>query len=682
MNTAEQSTFSSEVGGSTYGDRLVIKDRYHILVEKRLPHLDNPGGAEAYAVGRITGEGPALFALVCKEHHFLRTEALQNFSRLQNAKCLVPIESAVCPWPLDGLRHPIMIFEQPRGPKLGDTAGGPFQPWREDQVRDILLSSVIPLLGEMEDRYLTHRGIRLENVFFGDLTQSDVVLGEALSGPPAYWQPAVYETIESAMANPGGRGEGSPADDIYALGVLILMLLNGGNPLAHLSDDEIIESKIERGSYATLVAQIRLSLHMVELLRGLICDNPDERWTADDVRLWLNGRHLSPKQPILPRKAQRGFTFLDSVYYSAEGLAFALARNWSLAREVVLRGQVEVWVRRSLADDEKADMILRATQSVGAGADGEANGDRALAQVLIALHPRAPIRLRHFSARIDGVFRALAVTYDDLASQAHFLEVIKGKLWQSWIEFQKVSRPEHNSYKRDFGTAVRRLTQNRPGYGLERVLYEFNSGLPCLSPMIGGNFVGDVKSLMVTLDRMAPSDPDDKMPIDTHIVAMLAAHHTGMPEAILRGLGERHDEATYRLDMLRLLCEGQRAFGPAHLPALTRWFSDLCTPVLESYRSRETRERLAREMQAEIETGSLNGLFYLIDDYNTRLRDNTGFDQAQALFLRCAREAAWIRAGGLTEPAYVKKLARPIAATVSAVGASLSLLVMTLLYVT
>ena len=73
---------------------------------------------------------------------------------------------------------------------------------------------------------MTHRGIRPDNVFQAAPGQP-VVLGTAWAAPPAMAQPALFEPPYSAMCLPAGRGDGSIADDVYALGVLLLCLALG-----------------------------------------------------------------------------------------------------------------------------------------------------------------------------------------------------------------------------------------------------------------------------------------------------------------------------------------------------------------------------------------------------------------------------------------------------------------------
>src|SRR3546814_9576894 len=96
----------------------------------------------------------------------------------------------------------------------------------------------------------------------------------------------------------------------------------------------MVVAKITKGSYAALVGETRLSLPMVEVQRGLLCDDPDERWRHDDLQLWLSGRHLSPKQALLPPKAARLFPFEGEEYNNTSALSSALGRNWAAALQI------------------------------------------------------------------------------------------------------------------------------------------------------------------------------------------------------------------------------------------------------------------------------------------------------------------------------------------------------------
>ena len=76
-----------------------------------------------------------------------------------------------------------------------------------------------------------------------------------------------------------GRGPGSLLDDTYAIGVTTLTLLTGQVPCQGMSNEEVLEAKLSKGSYAALAQQARITLTVMEALRGLLNDDPQERWT-------------------------------------------------------------------------------------------------------------------------------------------------------------------------------------------------------------------------------------------------------------------------------------------------------------------------------------------------------------------------------------------------------------------
>ena len=66
------------------------------------------------------------------------------------------------------------------------------------------------------------------------------------------------------------RGRGGVSDDLYAIGVCVIFLLLGRNPLHAMSTTEVVERKIAMSSYSALTGGARIQMNMVELLRGLL----------------------------------------------------------------------------------------------------------------------------------------------------------------------------------------------------------------------------------------------------------------------------------------------------------------------------------------------------------------------------------------------------------------------------
>ena len=117
-------------------------------------------------------------------------------------------------------------------------------------------------------------------------------------------QPALFEPPYSAMCLPSGRGDGSIADDVYALGVLLLCLALGRAPLAQLDDSAILRRKLELGTYAALAGDERLPPIIGDLVRGMLAEDPEHRPTPTLLLdpASARGRRVAARPP---RRAQR-----------------------------------------------------------------------------------------------------------------------------------------------------------------------------------------------------------------------------------------------------------------------------------------------------------------------------------------------------------------------------------------
>ena len=78
---------------------------------------------------------------------------------------------------------------------------------------------------------------------------NQIVLGPNVTSPPGYDQQPIFEPLDRAMAQPNGRGLGNSSDDIYALGINIILAFLGYNPVAKISDEDLIKHRLENGSY-------------------------------------------------------------------------------------------------------------------------------------------------------------------------------------------------------------------------------------------------------------------------------------------------------------------------------------------------------------------------------------------------------------------------------------------------
>jgi hypothetical protein len=614
--------------------RAVLNERFEVFSGQRLPQFDPPG-CGAFRAADLKGRPRALFAVICQPDHPPRTEIFSVLRRFPAVPVLMPVDAGFTYWPPAGANRAVLIFEQPAGKRLVEASVERFEPWREDHVVETLLRPLLPALRELERFYLPHRAIRPDNIFFSDGAQSALMLGECVSTQAGYAQPVLYEPVDSALAMPGGRGDRTTSEDLYALGVVVAVLLNGGNPLAELSDEDIVVSKVTHGSFVALARHLRCSLPMVEVLRGLLTDDPEDRWTVNDLALWLNGRRLSPKQPVLATKAIRGFEFEDRTYTTGPSLAVALAYHWESGIEAV-----------------KSGMLLRWVAYGEGGIDSE---HHVLARVIMALNPRGPVCFRNFRASIDGLHKAFAIGLKDPVVCEDYRMVVLGRLGPFWYSIQSQVRPEFAAYRKYFDLARRVIAQGGEEFGLVRAIYATNPGWPCQSEIFAGDYVTSPGDIVPALERVAASDSRPSEPLDEHIVAFIAANHQGLSDVAVTTLTRRSGTDRSVLDMVELLSALQRAFGPPEVPRLAEWLSASIGPVLETYHNHGTRRRIETAVDDLVPEGSLNRLLCAIDDHTLRQGDKEGFARARGV-------------------------AHPIGSAVTAVVGAIAVLVMTVLY--
>jgi hypothetical protein len=506
------------------------------------------------------------------------------------------------------------------------------------------------------------------------------VLGECVSAPPGISQPVIFESIDGAMVRPSARGMGTMADDLYAFGAMLAFLLTGGEPVAGMRDEEIVEAKIRRGSYSALIGEARVSLRMMEPLRGLLCDDPKDRWTAIDLELWLGGRQLSPLQPMLPLRAARSMVFAGKEYWTKPSLAYALGLHWGDAGQLVISGQLEQWTRRALSDDDTGEAIKSVTRTAAVMSDNEA---RLTSKVLMVLEPSFPLRYKSLCTRIDGLIDAFAVDYHDQEFRHAFAEVLQARLPQIYLQSQASARPDQVTLMKSFDMINFFLERAQMGAGPERALYESNRSWPCQSPIVQDQYVYELGDLLPALERVAARGEATQELVDSHIAAFCAARVRSIPERVLRALDNHEDLGSFRLGILHLFAEVQRSTeSKQKFPALCQWIARSVQPIVDSYHNRAYRQRLSEEIERAGGKGGLPELLFLLDSHDARNQDTKGFERAKMEYAGHARAVAWLGSGGLTSTARIQAKSQQAAILISTTISALAIITLSLIYVT
>lgn len=617
-------------------DVVELGGRFEIITNQHLGHLDTAGG-KAYAARSLKGSRMEPYAIVCGPEAISRTETIQLMRAVETAGLQRMLDAGVVDWP-DGSRKLALILEKPGGRRLMENLNDVIDPMPEDYLTRMVIEPARVALSELSGRGITHGSLRPTNMFYRDITSSGLMFGECISSPCGFSQPALFETIERALCQPSGKGLGSITDDLYALGVTMLVLLLGRNPVKHIDDETFMQMRIERGSYPALVGTMRLSFTITEPLRGLLTDDLRQRWTLNDLDLWLNGRRLSPKQPQVPRRAVRPFEFNGEEYLYCRTLSRAFGNNPTAAAVAIDTGDIDRWLRRSINDENRANAVASAIETAAAAGKGPTLADRLVSRVCMALDPPAPIRYKRKAVMLDGIGTALIEATLKGGDIQAVGEIFAYQLPMFWVNMQTDFRPEFVPLVHTFDMLRAYLEIGTPGLGIERALYELNLGMPCIGPTVVEQFPLNPQDLLRALDIAARKPDRPKEPIDRHIAAFLCARNRRFEEVLLAQIMPNIDPIRRVIAMLHILGETQRRYQAEPVPHLCEWVSTLLKPAIDRYRNRPLQDKMRKQIENACREGRILGLAHIVDNAEQLKEDQRDFERAKREYQAILKE--------------------------------------------
>jgi eukaryotic-like serine/threonine-protein kinase len=628
-------------------DDSLIASRYEVDTNRKLPPV---GGLAAFgAIDRVGGRAD-LMAVQLNRQWPARPRVFQALA--------MPIECLLTPLaygPAGNVGYAISLA--PPGPSVQDRS----RPWPEAELLERVLRPVAHVLEQLQGRGITHRSIRLDNVFQSAPGQS-VVLGTAWEAPPAMAQPGLFEPPYSAMCLPAGRGDGSIADDVYSLGVLLLCLALGHAPLRQCDDATILRRKLELGTYAALAGADRLPPIIGDLARGMLAEDPEHRPTPTMLLDPANarGRRVAARPP---RRAQRPITVAGSDVWDARSLAYALAVESEQGMDALRSNAVEHWLRRGLGDAQLATRVeeLVRHRSLDPQSDDD-NGEAGLAMRAIAvLDPLAPLCWRGVALWPDGIGTALAVAQSsDPDVVLRLEEVVTREEAGNWA-VQRSDRCDVAVVRVEARQQHSWLQQRIPGR-VPRLAYLLNPLMPCASPLMGGQWVVRLPELLPTLEATAAHvDRQKTEPVDTEMAAFISARLERRMEQELAAQVGGDSLSVTCLAQLRVLSQLQSQFHSKPLPALAAWLGARVGPVLATWRNRERRAGLEERLQALTQAGYMAPMLQALDDPVGRAADAHEANEAVQHLARTDLELAQIASGGPSRTAAAARLGQEIA---------------------
>lgn len=656
------------------GGEVVFNDNITISASSRLPHLDR-GPVKAYAAIGSGGVSSRLFALICEDHLTPRLLKTPSYASVINP-CLVPLVAAgPVFWSQAGREKFCYIFDNKLGnPLMRDDMHGGLG-LKPDIAMNSVIKPLINTLADLRDKDIFHGNIRPSNLFDGGSKSMDrVILGDCLSLPPGYNQPVLYETIDRALVSPSARGTGTVQDDLYSFGVTLAVLLRHFNPLEGLSDDEIIERKMEDGSYVALLSRDRFSGAVLELLRGLLQDDEDQRWTLDEVLQWIEGRRLSPKQSVRRPKASRPLVFNGEKYIRPELLARDLCKHPNEARHLVENGEIEQWLSRALENKMTTARYETALKLAEDGGKGGGYTERLVARVSIALHPEGPIRFKNLSVLPDGVGASLFEAFVMRRDLQTYTDFFMNYFITQWVDSQSSSVPDVSSMVSRFDGTRAYLRQKGIGNGLERCIYAMNPEAPCLSEKLQKYYVRSPEDMMRAFEKLSSQAGRPAMFFDRHSIAFLLVKDRKNIDPYIHDLNATEP---YRriLSEAKILATIQKRSQMERFPGIAKWMIENLGPVYERFHDRELRVEIKKKANVLQESGDLPKIVILFDNPSLYQEDNMNFRKSMRKYHDLEEEAVDTERRLVDEASFGRDTGHFVAALVGGALAALAALV-------
>lgn len=605
---------------------LVLGDRFQIDPTKPLPNLAIRG-AQACVVHDALGNSDEFYCLLCEPGTYVRHGMIRELAEVNPRHLRLPHAAATIRL-ADGRHFFAIIFDNAQARPASEFFGSQAIPER-DLIQSVL-PAVIHCLMDMNIKTLCHRAIRPENILINP--DGEALLDQCVVHLPGELQPEYCEPVMSALAISGGRGEGVPADDFYALGATALCLVSGKQPGAGLSETELQARRILKGSYTTLVDRRKFSSGLQALLAGTLGDEAHRRWSVGDMKAWSAGHWDMPRPTTGGRRAPRPFFFMERDYHSPELLAWAFQDNPVEAAHAIQTRRVEKWIRNVLEDNQAADLVENSNGMFDiSGEVATADAYELVTRVCFALDPNGPLRYRGLVITPSGIAGAIwtAFAERDEERQAELEHLLKTTLLAHWQATG--SRNVRTALPLFVTTSIKTIMveRDRSGFGLERILYEMLPQAACLEDSIRGTNAVTPGDLLLALDRLSEKDPAAGLSIGRHVAGFVMAKDRGA-ETTVRALSSGHlgkaEELTAIADLLAYL---QRNFLRISAPHLTRALGDSLKPAVSQISSRLRRMVITEKIEALSGGGDLTAMVKELDIRATLSRDKV--ERAEAV---------------------------------------------------
>ncbi|MCB1592795.1 MAG: hypothetical protein KDI90_10120 [Alphaproteobacteria bacterium] len=663
---AHKARTQAETGRSADGTVLLGKT-IRINPREPLPYLDQ-GEIKAFSAIESKGDGEvSCYAQICLPGLIPRRNGSTIYKNISDPGLAGLKGSGVVYWPPASAQRYVFVYENSAERSVLSDPAQLCAGWRQERTMDIVFASLYKALAAMKKQSFFHGLITPANLFTIRGQSKGVVLGGPLAAPAGCYQSIFCETIDRGLAETVGRGPGQASDDMYAFGATLALMIREPDPeLKAMSREAVIRAKFEEGSYAFLVGKERLSAPVQDLLKGLLSDDPQQRWNIDDVAVWVGGKRPPSHPAQRRRKGSRGLNFAGKNHFYVPSLALVSGSNPEQFARVVEDGQVEEWLMRSLDDKEtieRYEIAVKHFKSLGR--------DRNYSHLITAcvrssFIPEWPVYYRDRSISYSGFDTALADAFEKSDDLNIFHELIEKGIIINQLHMLEAKSLVVSGPLKQFEECRQALKQTRAGFGLERCLYLLNRNVNCLSPRLKGFYVFSAQDLIYALEAVAAHNKSGGLFLDRQSIAFLCEVDARCVDGYLYELNSP-DKSKQVMGNLKCLAEIQKRYKISALPNLSQAFLEFMSPVFERFHDRSIRDNVVSQVTSAARSGDLSGMAAALDNRDMQNRDMANFKRAMLEYYNLSLEHQQLSAQMQNKGGFGRADAHMISAMVSGI---------------
>lgn len=630
--TEEQTTIESEEISTEVVESVknifLLKERFEIDFQKPLSELDT-NGAEAFEVKDHITPQRDIFALVCSNETSPRLSYLAYLKSVEAPNILKLIEYGIIKKE-NGEEAMALIYNKPTGPRadIFNETSEAINPKTFESLALSLLSAceVLKTFG------LTHRAIRLNNIFYKDSSKKELVLGDCLASFPSFYQPVYYETIENMLCDPQSRGNGLYEHDLYACGVALLEIALNHSLSTDVTIAEQVKQKLKNTSYTALVSGEKLHNQISVVLRSLLDDNAENRCSSTQLYNYYEGKTSSLFSSEGVERANRALIINGEKCYNKKSVAVNMLLYPDFGIEVIQSGKLLEWIKIGLENEKLYNKIEKMIS-----ADKEESKNLLLYKICITLDYTLPLKTSEGFLFPGGLAKCIFYSKRRGISLNPLQTLIASDIIKIWYQEQPHLRAPSNAS--EFKTYISR---NDLGYGFDRIMYDFDEDLPCISPLIEKSFVNNLSRLLKALNNY--KGDYQNLPFDKNIIAFLRCKMGKKIDGIITDVNANQD-ALKASGILRLYATIQSKHGPAQLANLTQWLVIVSKPLIKTYHNIKYQKYLEQELIKISKNGKIMEIVEILENEEARNRDKGDFSEALKMVNFLLTEKAKILSG-------------------------------------